>query len=104
MGSGTVELRAFRGTRRSSVYRAHAVPSAAFTRIVAAGARQGLDGLRDLSADLTLDKREARQLADELGNLRASLELPELDADLTALAEVARWCSRAPGDAWLRIE
>jgi hypothetical protein len=104
MSGETVELRAFRGTRRSSVYRAHAVSSAAFARIVAAGAGHALAGVRNLAADVTLDKQEARQLADELGSIRASLELPDLDADLTALAEIARWCSRASGDAWLRVE
>ena len=93
-------MRAFRGTRRSSVYREHAVPSAAFVRIAAAAARLRLGALEPGE----LDKQQARQLADDLGTVRASLELPELDADLTALADVARWCSRAPGDAWLRIE
>ena len=93
-------VRAFRGTRKSSVYREHAVTVAAFTRIAAAKARLGLGEV----APGELGKRQARQLAEELDAIRASLELPELDSDLTALAEVARWCSRAPGDAWLRIE
>jgi hypothetical protein len=82
------------------VYREHAVSAAAFMRIASAVARLGLGEL----AAGELDKQQARQLADDLGTVRASLELPELDADLTALADVARWCSRAPGDAWLRIE
>jgi hypothetical protein len=95
-----VTVRAFRGTRRSSVYREHAVASGAFVRIAATKARLGLGGL----APGELDKQQARQLAEELGSVRTSLELPVLDEDLTALAEVARWCSRAPGGAWLRIE
>ena len=93
-------VRAFRGSRRSSVYREHAISAAAFVRIAATAARVGLGRLTPGE----LDKSQARQLADDLGSLRASLELPELDADLTALADVARWCSRASGDAWLRIE
>lgn len=93
-------VRAFRGTRRSSVYREHAVTSGVFVRVAATKARLGLGEL----AAGELDKQQARQLAEELDTIRASLELPELDADLTTLAEVARWCSRAPGDAWLRIE
>ena len=93
-------MRAFRGSRRSSVYREHTVSAAAFVRIASAAARLGVGGLTPGE----LDKGEARQLADGLGSLRASLELPELDADLTALGDVARWCSRAGGDAWLRIE
>jgi hypothetical protein len=93
-------VRAFRGTRRSSVYREHAVSAAAFVRIAATAARLGLG----VPTPGELRKEEARRLADDLGSVRASLELPELDGDLTALAEVARWCSRAGGDAWLTIE
>ena len=98
-----MELRAFRGTRRRSVYHAHSVGDEAFARIRVAAERDGLPLLGSLEPR-ELDKQEARQLAEELGVIRASLELPELDAELTALADVARWCSRAPGDAWLRVE
>jgi hypothetical protein len=51
-----------------------------------------------------LNKSDARQLADEVTRLRERAELPGLDEDLTALAEVARWCARASGEAWLTIE
>jgi hypothetical protein len=98
-----IEFRAFRGTRRSSVYRTHSVDAGAFARIRAAADLHRLALLRSLD-ERELDKQEARQLADELGRIRASLELPDLDDDLTALAAVARWCSRASGDAWLRVE
>ena len=98
-----IEFRAFRGTRRSSVYQTHAVGADAFARIRAAAAQHRLKLLASLEEG-ELDKRDARLLADELGSLRGSLELPDLDADLTALADVARWCSRASGDGWLRIE
>ena len=93
-------MRGFRGTRRSSVYREHTVSSAAFVRIAATAGRLGLGSF----ALGDLEKRQARRLADDLGSIRTSLELPELDADLTALAEVARWCSRGSGDGWLTIE
>jgi hypothetical protein len=102
----SVEIRAFRGTRRASVYRGHALGERAFRRIVDAGARRGLTRLASLDpggAD-ELDKRTARQLADEASRLRESAELPDLDPDLVAIAEVARWCARAPKGSWLRIE
>ena len=51
-----------------------------------------------------LDKRKARQLADEAGSIRSGGELLDLDAELTAIAEVARWCAHASGRSWLRIE
>jgi len=98
-----MELRAFRGTRRRSVYQAHVFEDEAFARIRAAARLHGLVLLGSLEPR-ELDKEDARRLADELGTIRASLELPDLDADLTALGDVARWCSRASGDAWLRIE
>jgi hypothetical protein len=101
-----VEIRAFRGTRRSSVYRGHVVTEDEFRRIAAAAARRGLALLPTLEPSETheLDKREARTLAAETTSLRVSGELPELDDDLTEIAEVARWCARASEHAWLRIE
>ena len=101
-----VEIRAFRGSRRASVYRQHALGACAFRRIVAAGARNGLRRLASLEpyGPYELDKATARQLADEASRLRAAGELPDLDADLVAIAEVARWCARADKASWLRIE
>jgi hypothetical protein len=100
-----VEISAFRGTRRASVYRVHALREGAFRRIRDAGARRGLRRLASLdpSRPHELDKTTAKQLADEATNLRASAELPDLDGDLVAIAEVARWCSRASERSWLRI-
>ena len=101
-----VEIRAFRGTRRSSVYRGHVVTEVDFRRIASAARRRGLALLPTLESfgPRDLGKREARMLAAETTALRVSGELPELDADLTEIAEVARWCARASGKAWLRIE
>ena len=97
-----LELRAFRGTRRSSLYRAHALRAADATLVRGAAAELGLPLLASLALG-QLDKREARRLADELTRLRASAGLLELDDELTALAAVANWCARATGPAWLRI-
>ena len=47
---------------------------------------------------------EPAQLADEATSIRASGELPDLDEDLTAIAEVARWCAHASADSWMKIE
>jgi hypothetical protein len=102
MQEGGVELRAFRGTRRSSVYRAHAVAAPTATRIRAAALQLGLSLLAALEPG-ELDKEGARRLGDELTRLRASAALLELDDELTALAAVANWCGRATGRAWLRI-
>jgi hypothetical protein len=99
-----VELRAFRGSRRSSVYRAHVVDEADFARIVEAARRRRLVALAALAAAHRLGKQEARALADDVDELRAAVELPELDGELTAIAEVARWCSRAGAEAWLTVE
>jgi hypothetical protein len=89
-------VKAFRGSRRSSIYREFVLEDEAFARIVEAA------GLGPL--EVPLDKDGARRLAEELTELRASAVLPELDDHLTAIVELARWCSRATGDAWLRIE
>ena len=101
-----VEIRAFRGSRRASVYRGHALDEREFKRIIEAGARRGLPRLASLDpyGPDELDKETAKQLADEANRLRAAAELPDLDGDLVALAEVARWCARAPKGSWLRIE
>jgi hypothetical protein len=110
MGAGAdgepVDIRAFRGTRQASVYREHAVPERAFSRILAVGAKRGLPVLSalDRPGPHRLDKPTARRLADEAESIRVGGELLDLDDDLSAIAEVARWCSRASREAWIRIE
>lgn len=105
-GRGSVAIRAFRGTRKASVYREHVIPRAAFTRIAAVGEREGLAVVSSLRrrGQQRLDKRRARRLAEEATTMRSSGELADLDDDLTAITEVARWCARAAGDAWMRFE
>jgi hypothetical protein len=104
--SELIEIRAFRGTRRSSVYRRYVVSANAFLRILGTAEQHGLERLSSLDphGPHHLDKSEAQQMADELGSIRSRLELPDLDAELTAIAEVARWCGRAAGNAWMKIE
>jgi hypothetical protein len=87
----SVAIRAFRGTRRSSVYREHVLDYAVYERIAAGWPHE-------------LDQAGARRLAEELTAVRASAALLDLDDDLTAIAELARWCARPGGDGWLRIE
>src|SRR6266446_6118469 len=79
-----VELRAFRGTRRSSIYRAHVVAVAAFRRIVGAAADEQLSlrGSLNQNVSVELDKDDARRLADEAKRLRLRASLLELDDDL----------------------
>jgi hypothetical protein len=103
---GAVEVRAFRGTRRASVYREHVLPEEDFGRILAAGTARGLTLLSSLPphGPREIDKASAKRLAEEATALRISGELPDLDGDLTAVIEVARWCAHASDDSWLRIE
>jgi hypothetical protein len=84
-------VKAFRGTRRSSIYREHVLSETAFDRIAAGWPQE-------------FDKLGARRLAEELTALRASAALLDLDDDVTAIAELAHWCGRSTGNAWLRIE
>jgi hypothetical protein len=88
-------VKAFRGTRRSSIYREYVLEDGALARILEAAGRQGLE--------TQMDKDEARRFAEELSELRASAALPDLDDHLTAIAELARWCSRAPDKGWLAV-
>jgi len=101
-----VLVRAFRGTRRSSLYRDHELEAPAFRRICSAGEQSGLPLLASLHAAqrVELDKADARRLAAEVSRLRRQALLLELDDDLTAIGTLARWCARAAGDAWLTVE
>jgi hypothetical protein len=101
----TVEVRAFRGGRRSSVYVEHVLPEKAFRRIREAGTRKGLALISSLGPDQTheLDKRQARRLALEATALRTGGELVDLDDDLAAIVEVTRWCARSSTNSWLTI-
>jgi hypothetical protein len=100
-----VEIRAFRGTRRSSVYREHVVAAAAFVLMLELARREGLTLLAALTprGPHELETDDAQRLAHELTSLQASGVPPDLDDDLTAFAELARWCGRAGEDSWLRI-
>jgi hypothetical protein len=100
-----VEIRAFRGSRRASVYREHVLSEQVFARMLEVGERRGLALLSsiDQHGSHELDKQTARRLAEEATSLRMSGELPELDDDLVAVCELARWCARAPDDSWMRI-
>jgi hypothetical protein len=103
--SDSVAFRAFRGTRRSSVYREHVSTHGAVAQIREAAERSELALLASLPPHepVELDKSEARRLAEEATSIRADATLLGLDADLTAIAEVANWCAHARGRAWLRI-
>ena len=104
--AGVAVVRAFRGTRRSSVYREHVVPGGAFDRILSAAVAADLPLLSALGGSVPheLDKHSSRRLADEVSRLRVAATVLELDSDLVALAALASWCARATEDAWLRVE
>jgi hypothetical protein len=75
-------------------------------RIAEVGQERGLFVLSSLARTgrRELDKAKAKRLADEATELRMSGERPDLDYDLTGVAEVARWCAHASGNSWLWIE
>lgn len=100
-----VEIRAFRGSRRTSVYRKQLLSGESFARILAAARRLQLALLSSLDrlGSHELGKRQAGTIANEATRIRASGELPDLDDDLIAFAELARWCAHASGDAWMKI-
>jgi hypothetical protein len=100
-----VEIRAFRGNRRASVYRSHVIGDRDFDRILGIARRRELTLLPSLGPSRTheLGKREARRLAQEATALRMSGELADLDHELTAIAELARWCARTSGQAWVAV-
>ncbi len=96
-----VSIRAFRGTRRSSVYRECLVPERVFSDIVAAGEGHSLPTLSSLDAagPHQLDKGHARKLAREVAAIGTPLHEPHL----TALIDIARWCAHAKATSWLTI-
>ena len=100
----SVRIRAFRGKRQTSVYREQVLPDESFDAI--RDAARGLTLLPSLVPTTApeLDKRLARRLADEATTVRGSAKLPELDAELVALAEVAHWCGRSREHAWLTVD
>ena len=99
-----IELRAFRGTRRRSVYRAHSLEQARLRRIRAVATLLDLPLLRSIDPETTstLDRRDARRLAEETSRLRVSGELLDLDEDLAAIATLARWCQHDRA-GWMTI-
>lgn len=102
--SERVEARAFRGARKKSVYRSHPLGHRELVRIAGAGRERGFALVAALSAlPHELDKEGAGRLAIELSDLRRSGVILDLDDDLTALAELARFCARARGGAWLTV-
>ena len=78
LDSEAVEIRAFRGSRRASVYREYVLSERAFAQILAAGERRELALLSSLDqyGQHELDKRKAAQLADKATRIRTG-ETPD---------------------------
>jgi hypothetical protein len=100
----TVELRAFRGTQRSSTYRQHALAITDFIRIRDTARSIGLPVIGSLDPHRVdrLDKEAAWRVAEEATRLRLGSKLLDLDDHIAAIASLARWCAQ-PGGAWLTI-
>jgi hypothetical protein len=96
-----VEIRAFRGTRRSSVYRECVVSERVFRSLLAAGESIGLPVLSSLDpyGPHELDKADAAKLADEVAVIQERVNEPQF-ADIS---QVAMWCARARANSWMRI-
>jgi hypothetical protein len=75
----------------------------AFGRIVAAAEGHGVILLSSRDQN-ELDKQKAREIADEVRSIRVGGKLIDLDDDLIAIAEVARWCARASDESWMTIK
>ena len=88
------------------MYYGHRVSDENFARIHTAASARGLALLASLDPndEHELDKESAYRLAEEMTDVRRSGDVPDLDDDLTAIAEVARWCARATEGSWLKIE
>jgi hypothetical protein len=105
LDSEALDVRAFRGSRRASVYREHVLGHETFARMLERGRELGLPLLSALDeyGRHELDMDQARQLAEEIEAVRAG-ESDELAHDLDSIASVARWCADAPErDSWLTI-
>jgi hypothetical protein len=104
MGAEGIEIRAFRGNRRSSVYREHVIGCAAFAPVLAAAREHGLPMLASLGTrSVRLEPDGADRLAREASALREEVPSPALAGHLAAIADIARWCSRARGHSWMTI-
>jgi hypothetical protein len=99
-----VELRAFRGSRRSAVYREVVVPGPVVARVVAEARAHELPLLSAFAGARRLDRDQARALVAEIESLGGVHHSPELGPRLEQIAEVARWCARARRGSWLTIE
>jgi hypothetical protein len=100
-----VRFRAFRGSRRTSVYREHVLVPATVRRLArsATSERLSLLAALDRGGAQELDRDGARRLAREVEALTSLPTLADLSDDLGAIAELARWCARSSRNAWLTI-
>jgi hypothetical protein len=100
-----VEIRAFRGTRRSAVYREHVVAGIVFARMLLAARDRDLPLLSSLdrAGPYRLAPPQARQLAREVDALEDAVRSPAFSRHLEAIGDVARWCARARGRSWMTI-
>lgn len=101
MDDRAVTIRAFRGTRRSSVYRECVVPEQVFARLVTAGEHKGLRSLAslDTGGPHKLDKNHARKLARDVAEVEGLLNEPQL----AGIVQIALWCAHAKATSWLTI-
>jgi hypothetical protein len=96
-----VEIRAFRGTERSSVYRECVVPIELFRRLLATGKSRRLRSLSALDpyGPHKLDREHAKQFAEDVAVVQDTVNEPRF-AEIVA---VARWCAHSTAKSWLRI-
>jgi len=96
-----VEIRALRGSQRSSVYRECVVSDDLFRRLLTAAATRGFRSLTALEphGPHKLDKQHAWRFAREVAEVQDSLREPEV----AAIIEVALWCAHATHSSWLTI-
>ena len=98
----SVDVRAFRGSRRSSVYRNQTLTGQDFRRILDVARSLELPVLGSLGSGRPerLNKDKASRVTEEATQLRLSGQLLELDDELATIASLGRWC-RHRGTTWM---
>jgi hypothetical protein len=101
-----VEVRAYRGPRRASVFREHLVPEDLFSRALMLARAYELHQLSALDpyGPFELNKEQARRISEEAAWLAALVNDPLLEPHLHGVRKAADFCWQYSGEAGLIIE
>lgn len=101
-----VEIRAYRGSRRASIYDEHAMPEDLFARLTLIASAYKLHQLSALDpyGPTELNREQARRVSEEAAFVAQTLNDPLLAPHLEAVQRVADYCWKHSGESWLVIE